>query len=250
MSALKLTATASSVYVRTAIPSSGPKTKPALALLWSNRNILYHPQQGWRITPCAHGLYPAHDNPPSSKTLGFAFWVHRHKSPSFSFVRCSSSSSVEKSGVSGSGSSSSRSGFVTEMGSDLKDRDGSQNEALLQKKRLPPSVEDSQQHSKLLTLPTILTLGRVAAVPLLVASTLLFVASVWFLTAFIIWFSGFWCWGCSWLFLLSFGFLCWPSHSDWRVFGFVYWNLYFCYACLWYYIFLFSCKLLQGWTSL
>jgi len=37
----------------------------------------------------------------------------------------------------------------------------------------PPSVSPSMQNhdSKLLTLPTILTLGRVAAVPLLVAST-------------------------------------------------------------------------------
>lgn len=67
---------------------------------------------------------------------------------------------------------------MVEMGSGMKDRDGSENEVLLQKERVPPSVQDSQLQSKLLTLPTILTLGRVAAVPLLVASMFIFVVSV------------------------------------------------------------------------
>ncbi|XP_028795915.1 CDP-diacylglycerol--glycerol-3-phosphate 3-phosphatidyltransferase 1, chloroplastic-like [Neltuma alba] len=56
------------------------------------------------------------------------------------------------------------------MGSDLKDCDGSNNEVLLQKDRPPPPMQDSEQQSKVLTLPTILTLGRVAAVPILIAT--------------------------------------------------------------------------------
>ncbi|KAI9118681.1 hypothetical protein K1719_010126 [Acacia pycnantha] len=106
MSALKFTAKASSVYARTAKPSSaGPKTT-SLPLLWSHRNIVYHHHhlRGWRITPCAHSHSQAHDK-----------------------------------------------GF-------------------LGKDRPPPSMQGSEQQSKLLTLPTILTLGRVAAVPILIAT--------------------------------------------------------------------------------
>lgn len=247
MSALKLTATASSVYVRTAIPSTGPKTKPALALLWSNRNILYHHQRGCRITSCAHTLSPAHVIPPS-KTLGFAFWV-RHKSPCFSSVRDSSSSSVEKSGVSGS---SPRPGVVVEMGSGMKDRDGSENEVLLQKERVPPSVQDSQLQSKLLTLPTILTLGRVAAVPLLVASMFIFVVSVWIRIAYFLWVSGILCRGSFTIFFFLVVIwalaICWSVHYEWRVFGFVFWNLNFHHTRLWYHVLFlfFLAKYLNG----
>lgn len=59
---------------------------------------------------------------------------------------------------------------MVDMGSDVKDCDGSNNETLLQKDRPPRSLQDPEQQSKVLTLPTILTLGRVAAVPLLIAT--------------------------------------------------------------------------------
>ncbi|KAI4351205.1 hypothetical protein L6164_005584 [Bauhinia variegata] len=172
MSGLKLTITASSIpsiYLRTATSAAAttapkPTTKPTLRLaLWStNRNM--HKERR-RIASCAHALSPAHDKAPSKK-LGFPFCGHYpSSSSSFSF------SSVEKSGSSGcgagSGSVSSRSGLVTDMGSQSKDRDCSENDVLLRKES---PMHDSPESSKLLTLPTILTLGRVAAVPLLVCT--------------------------------------------------------------------------------
>ncbi|KAJ7971713.1 CDP-diacylglycerol--glycerol-3-phosphate 3-phosphatidyltransferase [Quillaja saponaria] len=172
MSGSKL-ATAVSVYVRTATATATttslatPRTKPYLALHVNRQVISVIREHGWRITPCALLFFPAHDKSPS-KNLGFSFRAHRKSSP-FSCARALSSSSEDKSGFSGSGSSS-RLGLVADMGSEGKEHECFENDVLRHKQSSSPLIQNQQQSSKLLTLPTILTLGRVAAVPLLVGT--------------------------------------------------------------------------------
>lgn len=117
-------------------------------------------KDGWRIMPCAHLGPSAHDKP-TSRNLGFR---GPHRSISFSPPNFSSSSSSDYRGE-GSG------GNVADMGSETQDAavEWSENHrsSSQRKQSQPPPASSS---SKLLTLPTILTLGRVAAVPLLVGS--------------------------------------------------------------------------------
>lgn len=108
----------------------------------------------WRITPCAHPLTTAHDNK-KSLTLYRYFGAHK----CFSFASHSPGSSEEKETGSGSGSGS---GW-DDMGAENKGNDWHENVRDLSNQQRRES-----QSSKLLTLPTILTLGRVAAVPLLI----------------------------------------------------------------------------------
>lgn len=111
----------------------------------------------WRIASCAPFTLLAHDKR-HPKALGFRGLHHKH-CLAFS---SGTSSSEEKEGFSGSGS-----GLVVDMGSETKKdhHDLFQSPSPMQNQQ-----KQQQQPSKVLTLPTILTLGRVAAVPLLVFS--------------------------------------------------------------------------------
>ncbi|KAL6326384.1 hypothetical protein AAG906_008246 [Vitis piasezkii] len=112
---------------------------------------------GWRIMPCAHLAASAHDKG-SSRNLGFRC---AHRSLSSSPPNFSSSSEHRGEGSGGN---------VADMGSESQDAavDWSENHRSSQRKQpQPPPVSSS---SKLLTLPTVLTLGRVAAVPLLIGT--------------------------------------------------------------------------------
>ncbi|KAG6619022.1 hypothetical protein I3842_Q112500 [Carya illinoinensis] len=155
------------------------KLKPIpFEALYCNRNREQIPaiyKCGWRIAPCAPFTPSAHDKL-APKAIGFR-GVHQKHSPALSLR---SNSSEEKGGFSASGSGSSESGLVADMGTESQDRHD-----LFQS---PPSMQNQQQQkeqqqhtSKLLTLPTILTLGRVASVPLLVSA--FYVDSWWGPTA-------------------------------------------------------------------
>ncbi|XP_062092802.1 CDP-diacylglycerol--glycerol-3-phosphate 3-phosphatidyltransferase 1, chloroplastic-like [Humulus lupulus] len=139
----------------------------------------------WRISPSYPCAPSAHDSKSSPQSLGFSF---HHKC--FSLFPSSSSSSISSGSTSEddikqgfSGSSSFESGsevLYSEMGSEDKDhhrQDWSAGES---------NGKQSQQQqqrlsNKFLTLPTILTLGRVAAVPLLIST--FYVDSWWGTTA-------------------------------------------------------------------
>ncbi|OAY38749.1 CDP-diacylglycerol--glycerol-3-phosphate 3-phosphatidyltransferase 2 [Manihot esculenta] len=147
-----------------------------------------------RLTPCASfasnsSCYNSNDN----NLLGFAFSGQKH----FSLFHChcssSSSSAPKTGGFSGSDSSSTGSGLA-DMGSENKvdvvdwhqnNHLNGRNHPLSASPSRSPSLQNchKQQDSyyKLLTLPTILTLGRVAAVPLLVST--FYVDSWWGRTA-------------------------------------------------------------------
>lgn len=56
---------------------------------------------------------------------------------------------------------------------------GGGKDSLLRKRHSAPLPSPTQLSSKVITLPTVLTLGRVAAVPILVASTFAFFC-LWF----------------------------------------------------------------------
>ncbi|CAK9155999.1 unnamed protein product, partial [Ilex paraguariensis] len=125
--------------------------------------------RGWRVSPCAPILPLAHDKVLYRK-LGFRGQKYF----------CSSE---DKGGV------------VSEMGSENKDEKWYKNDALSTSTSpsqnhhhrrpkappLPTSPSKQPQAAKLLTLPTILTIGRVAAVPLLVST--FYVDSWWGTTA-------------------------------------------------------------------
>ncbi|KAJ7976248.1 CDP-diacylglycerol--glycerol-3-phosphate 3-phosphatidyltransferase [Quillaja saponaria] len=168
------TGTAASTYccavitttTTTANPTtSSPRTKTFLALRGNRFILSVKRAHGWRITPCAH-LFPQAHVRALSKNLGFSIGAP-HKSSPFSCARSLSSSSEEKSGVSGSGSSF-RFGLVADMGSEGTHECSDNN--TLRNQSSSPLMQNQHQSSKLLTLPTILTLGRVAAVPILVAN--------------------------------------------------------------------------------
>ncbi|KAH8501640.1 hypothetical protein H0E87_016433 [Populus deltoides] len=145
------------------------------------------------LTPCAHlpsnknnkntpyyyhyNITSYNNNKSSKNFLGATFrgsllFPSRKSSSSTRFSRSDSPPSASSPG----------SGFVSDMGAENKidgDVDWHKND----RQNQPPSVSPSMQNhdSKLLTLPTILTLGRVAAVPLLVAT--FYVDSWWARTA-------------------------------------------------------------------
>ncbi|ESQ52608.1 hypothetical protein EUTSA_v10016968mg [Eutrema salsugineum] len=136
------------------------------------------------LRPCAPFSFPAHLSRSSRSIITSRYSSHR--ALRFQIQRChyrlssfssSSSSSSEKGGP----SSSTRSGLVSGMGQDdavTADRNSFSGHGELddEDNSSPP-----QSSSKVLTLPTVLTLGRVAAVPLLVAT--FYVDSWWGTTA-------------------------------------------------------------------
>ncbi|KAF5453487.1 hypothetical protein F2P56_028385 [Juglans regia] len=155
------------------------KLKPIpFEALYCNRNREQIPaiyKRGWRIAPCAPFTPSAHDKR-APKAIGFR-GVHQKHSPALSLR---SNSSEEKGGFSASGSGSSESGLVADMGAESQDRhDLFQSPSSMQNQQ--QQKEQLQHTSKLLTLPTILTLGRVASVPLLVST--FYVDSWWGPTA-------------------------------------------------------------------
>ncbi|KAM6582631.1 hypothetical protein CsatB_009633 [Cannabis sativa] len=147
----------------------------------------------WRISPSYPCAPSAHDSKSSPQSLGFSF---NHKcfslspppppsssSSLFSSGSTSSSSSEDqiKQGFSASSSFESGSeGLYSEMGSEDKDHHRKDWSSAGES-----NGKQSQQHQRLsnkfLTLPTILTLGRVAAVPLLIST--FYVDSWWGTTA-------------------------------------------------------------------
>ncbi|XWS66098.1 hypothetical protein CRYUN_Cryun05aG0171300 [Craigia yunnanensis] len=95
----------------------------------------------------------------------------------FTFPKCfsSSSSANDKGGFNGSGSGSD--GIIADMDSDSKT-----SPLMQQQQEHQPKLSSSNNYSsKMLTLPTVLTLGRVAAVPLLIFT--FYVDSWWGRTA-------------------------------------------------------------------
>ena len=84
----------------------------------------------------------------------------------FAFPKCfsSSSSANNKGAINGSGSGSG--GIIADM-----DSDSNTSPLMQQQQEHQPKLSSSNNYSsKILTLPTVLTLGRVAAVPLLIIS--------------------------------------------------------------------------------
>lgn len=143
-----------------------PKPKPFITLYSRVPPVVIYKRGEWRLVPCAPHIPSAHvNNPP--KTLGFR-GLHNKCSFPFSFSSERKGGRVFSSSGSESGSGSSGSGLAVDMGAEDKD-----NNDLLQQQQ----QQQQQQHhhtSKLLTLPTVLTLGRVAAVPLLISSMCIF----------------------------------------------------------------------------
>ncbi|XP_042953352.1 CDP-diacylglycerol--glycerol-3-phosphate 3-phosphatidyltransferase 2 isoform X2 [Carya illinoinensis] len=118
-------------------------------------------KHGWSIAPCAP-LTPSVCDKRAPKTLRFRGVHHKNCPPALS---SRSFSSEEKGGFSASKSGS---GIVADMGAESKDP----NDLLQSPSSMQNQRPQQQQSSKLLTLPTILTLGRVAAVPLLISNWL------------------------------------------------------------------------------
>ncbi|KAL7184681.1 hypothetical protein ACSBR2_026762 [Camellia fascicularis] len=123
----------------------------------SHQGIIQGP---WRIKPCAPLTLPAHDKAPYRK-LGF-----RGQNSFYS--------SQDRGGGRGVGSG----GVMTDMGSENKGDQWppEENHNHYHHRQPPP-----QESAKLLTLPTVLTISRVAAVPLLVGT--FYVNSWWGTTA-------------------------------------------------------------------
>lgn len=181
------------VHSRTAAATSLAKLKPRpklyVALNSYNNNserripVIY--KHGWRIAPCAPLTPSAHDKEPP-KVLGFRGLHHKH-CLAFS---SGTSGSEEKEGFSGSGS-----GLVTDMGSESKK---DQHDLVQSPLSMQNQQKRQQRPPKLLTLPTILTLGRVAAVPLLVSSMCIFFNFFLGMKPLGVLLKGgcFWNWGC------------------------------------------------------
>ncbi|EXB88497.1 CDP-diacylglycerol--glycerol-3-phosphate 3-phosphatidyltransferase [Morus notabilis] len=126
---------------------------------------------GWRRCiphPCAP---PAHDKknpshpPPKNPPLGFSSFSSSENRGALSASSSSSSSSL---------SEAESGGLVVDMGSENKHQD-------FNGKEVNQDLKQSASSSKFLTLPTVLTLGRVAAVPLLIGT--FYVDSWWGPTA-------------------------------------------------------------------
>ncbi|KAJ0044613.1 hypothetical protein Pint_06155 [Pistacia integerrima] len=150
--------------------------------------IPYTRTNWWRITPCAHSPSAAHVSslPNYNKNLPVLFTMIRGRKTCFSSTPTPSSSPFNKAGFSGSNLNPippSGSDIVTDMD---PDNEKSVNGGDWYGNPTPsPSMPHQQQQpppsSKVLTLPTILTLGRVAAVPLLIGT--FYVDSWWGRTA-------------------------------------------------------------------
>ncbi|XP_065871704.1 CDP-diacylglycerol--glycerol-3-phosphate 3-phosphatidyltransferase 2 [Euphorbia lathyris] len=153
----------------------------SLSLSSLNSNVT----NDWRrIAPCAHLPSFRYSFPTNnSGLLGFSFRLHkrfslfsRNSTSSSSPSSSPSSEGQQTGGFSGSDSSSSGSGLVVDMGSEDKvqnvDWYQNNNDVVDHHHKTPPPKHHKQQDSvsKLLTLPTILTLGRVFAVPLLIST--------------------------------------------------------------------------------
>lgn len=125
----------------------------------------------WTLAPRARLVYDK--GPP--KLLGFR---SGYKCLSMGSKRSNSNSTEKKGGVFGSGSGSDSasppsagSEFVTDMGSESKDHNNVWFQDDFHSQTSSPLMHQHEpQRSKLLTLPTILTLARVAAVPIFVCS--------------------------------------------------------------------------------
>ncbi|KAJ6892325.1 CDP-diacylglycerol--glycerol-3-phosphate 3-phosphatidyltransferase 2-like [Populus alba x Populus x berolinensis] len=149
--------------------------------------------KSWRtLTPCAHLPSNKSNNKSTPCYYHYNTTINNNRSnknsPGFTFRGClslpsrnSSSSTRFSRPDSPPLASSPGSGFMSNMGSENKIDDvgwynhDSQDQPL----SASPSMQihnQQHQHSKFLTLPTVLTLGRVAAVPLLVAT---FYADSW-----------------------------------------------------------------------
>lgn len=134
----------------------------------------HHHCGGWRITPCALLLssHLAHvSSTPYNKNLlplspSFSTRNNRSSSSPLSF----STSPSNKLRISGSDP-------VTDPSSGPMVHSEDNNNTFKQPFSPPPHPPSMQQQSssKFLTLPTVLTLGRVAAVPLLIASAFFFI---------------------------------------------------------------------------
>ncbi|XP_031250100.1 CDP-diacylglycerol--glycerol-3-phosphate 3-phosphatidyltransferase 2 [Pistacia vera] len=152
--------------------------------------IPYTRTNWWRITPCAHSPFAAHVSslPNYNKNLPVLFTMIRGSKTCFSSTPTPSSSPFNKAGFSGSNLNPippSGSDIVTDMD---PDNEKTVNGGDWYGNTTPsPSMPHQQQQqqpppsSKVLTLPTILTLGRVAAVPLLIGT--FYVDSWWGRTA-------------------------------------------------------------------
>ncbi|MED6134659.1 CDP-diacylglycerol-glycerol-3-phosphate 3-phosphatidyltransferase, mitochondrial [Stylosanthes scabra] len=148
MSALKLTATASSFYVRTTASKPKPKPKPLpffffFSRTWpsstTTRPTITYPQPTRRtLTPCANIMLP----PSLSFTRKSVSFSPDNNNKTTSFSRCTSSDAA-------------------------KDPDAHNNH---RNESGPGPGPGPVEPSKVLTLPTMLTLGRVASVPVLVAT--------------------------------------------------------------------------------
>ncbi|EOY18460.1 CDP-diacylglycerol--glycerol-3-phosphate 3-phosphatidyltransferase isoform 3 [Theobroma cacao] len=114
---------------------------------------------------------------PSSSSAQFSIPLPNKNLPFFRFASptCFSSSAKNKGAFNGSGSASG--GILADMDSDSKTSPLMQQ----QQDHQPKLSSSNNSSSKILTLPTILTLGRVAAVPLLIFT--FYVDSWWGRTA-------------------------------------------------------------------
>ncbi|PON91522.1 CDP-diacylglycerol--glycerol-3-phosphate 3-phosphatidyltransferase [Trema orientale] len=130
-------------------------------------------------SPCAPSAHDTKPLPFSSSSASFHHKCLSSLSPSSSSSGFSTSSSDFREGFSGSSSSysSSSSGSESVMGSENKDH-GDWSAGEVNGKQ---SHQQQQHSNKFLTLPTVLTLGRVAAVPLLIST--FYVDSWWGTTA-------------------------------------------------------------------
>ncbi|XP_031373264.1 CDP-diacylglycerol--glycerol-3-phosphate 3-phosphatidyltransferase 2 [Punica granatum] len=131
--------------------------------------------QGRRIPPCAPPCCPANI---SSKTLGSSVLILRQPECSSKCLSYFSSSDSDNRGesVAAKSMASENAKSVPFLNHDDDDQKAARGASP------PPSMQDADQNSsKLLTLPTILTLGRVAAVPLFIST--FYVDSWWGTTA-------------------------------------------------------------------
>ncbi|XP_022990495.1 CDP-diacylglycerol--glycerol-3-phosphate 3-phosphatidyltransferase 2 [Cucurbita maxima] len=161
-------------------PAAGPpQPPPPVALGCGERNAVIYGGGGgglgrWTLGPRARLLY----DKGRSKILGFCsgykcFWMGSKRSYT--------NSTAKRGGVFGSGSGSGSdsaasppsagSEFVADMATERKDHNhGWFQDDLHIETPSPLMHQHEPQHSKLLTLPTILTLARVAAVPIFVCT--------------------------------------------------------------------------------
>ena len=127
----------------------------------------------WTLAPRPRLVHDIIKGPP--KILGFR---SGYKCLSIGSKRSNSNSSEKRGGVFGSGSGSDSvsppsagSEFVADMGSESKDHNNVWFQNDFHNQTPSPLMHQHEpQHSKLLTLPTILTLARVVAVPIFVCS--------------------------------------------------------------------------------